>query len=972
MAGGTYHAVEAFVWTGGTLLGQGMSSKTVVEPGAVLHIATSSEPKTLDSRTLEVRAGATAFWSGDDAVRIRGGDAGVLLNQGEFVFPGSPLLYADMGEWGLFQNDGRLRKTGDYAAAPDQGAPGATVARLLGVRFKQGPVGSLSVETGAVVLAGAGLAENPEYLRGSVSLGQSSYLEIAGGTFQADSTLSVQGIGGAAPGPLVVTAGALEIVGDVTIPNLELLGGAIAGGGALQVTQALRWSEGRLRGKGSTTVAATANLHMGPGASWIEERLFNNLGTLSWMMGYATFRSDVQPLEPLFTTDEVDLRYVNAADPAWAAFMDALEEAQEAFRQAEERANAAYESHYLSCPPVGPDLYGFDAAYAFDLNQANAYYQIELEAANIAYPDRDEDYWDAVATAEERYDDRLDTALLGASGYLSREAERFQAWQNALQTARDDYRRALNTAAEAFRQALLPARRPGHGSASNRQAELHNLILSAAPAAEVSAFLTGLTQVGRAAVKVAYKRIQGEELLEAMRRVYENTDGWGSITAAYYRGQESDPAGPETRLQESVANARARVNSWGGGIAGWLRGMAADAWDGISGAVVDVYNGAAGAATAAWRGTTGFVRDVSYLAGNDPTALGRALTEGVRDGAVITTNSLTFGAIPPLDAEAQRLVAENGGLYRLSAASANLGRELILTAATMGTTQLAINGATRYVAARFANHPRLLCGMTTAARLYQPVAAVRTVSGMVQGGQRAVDAINRGDYEAAARHIVDVGLNSVAAYGSVRESLRFGRALASGSVHVVRGYLQACFAAGTPILGEHGPKPVESFRPGERVWARDENDPSAPAQLKEIEEVFHSHAPVWHLHAGGRVIRTTAEHPFYVKGKGWVQAQELQAADLLVGRDGGETAVEEVFDTGVWEDVYNFRVAEHHTYFVGEAAWGFSVWAHNTCTIGAYGRLRRDPDRPAGAQVNHVNQDAAYGDRRGAITESCG
>jgi hypothetical protein len=28
--------------------------------------------------------------------------------------------------------------------------------------------------------------------------------------------------------------------------------------------------------------------------------------------------------------------------------------------------------------------------------------------------------------------------------------------------------------------------------------------------------------------------------------------------------------------------------------------------------------------------------------------------------------------------------------------------------------------------------------------------------------------------------------------------------------------------------------------------------------------------------------------------------------------------------------VYNMRVAEYHTYFVGCEAWGFSVWAHNS------------------------------------------
>jgi hypothetical protein len=36
-----------------------------------------------------------------------------------------------------------------------------------------------------------------------------------------------------------------------------------------------------------------------------------------------------------------------------------------------------------------------------------------------------------------------------------------------------------------------------------------------------------------------------------------------------------------------------------------------------------------------------------------------------------------------------------------------------------------------------------------------------------------------------------------------------------------------------------------------------------------------------------------------------------------------------VENTGQWEKVYNFRVADHHTYFVGTEDWGFSVWAHN-------------------------------------------
>jgi hypothetical protein len=50
-----------------------------------------------------------------------------------------------------------------------------------------------------------------------------------------------------------------------------------------------------------------------------------------------------------------------------------------------------------------------------------------------------------------------------------------------------------------------------------------------------------------------------------------------------------------------------------------------------------------------------------------------------------------------------------------------------------------------------------------------------------------------------------------------------------------------------------------------------------------------------------------------------------------VSHDGQVVPVREVYDTGEYETVYNLRVAEYHTYFVGNRDWGFSVWAHNLC-----------------------------------------
>jgi hypothetical protein len=138
-----------------------------------------------------------------------------------------------------------------------------------------------------------------------------------------------------------------------------------------------------------------------------------------------------------------------------------------------------------------------------------------------------------------------------------------------------------------------------------------------------------------------------------------------------------------------------------------------------------------------------------------------------------------------------------------------------------------------------------------------------------------------------------------------------------------------CFAAGTLLRTPGGRKRVEDFQAGDQVLSRAEEDSDGPVAVKVVERVFVRTGRILHLRVQGQVIRTTPEHPFYVRGQGWRQAALLQAGDLLAGLDGEWVAVDEVVDTGEYETVYNVRVADYHTYFVGCQEWGFSVWAHN-------------------------------------------
>jgi hypothetical protein len=140
---------------------------------------------------------------------------------------------------------------------------------------------------------------------------------------------------------------------------------------------------------------------------------------------------------------------------------------------------------------------------------------------------------------------------------------------------------------------------------------------------------------------------------------------------------------------------------------------------------------------------------------------------------------------------------------------------------------------------------------------------------------------------------------------------------------------RTCFVAGTPLLTPTGERPIEQFRRGDLILSRPEHSPESPPEIKVVQETFVRTSTVINLRIGGRLIRTTGEHPFYVKGKGWMPAKEIQPGEELSSHDGRWTPVEGVEDAHEVATVYNLSVGDHHTYFVGSRDWGFSVWAHN-------------------------------------------
>ena len=140
-------------------------------------------------------------------------------------------------------------------------------------------------------------------------------------------------------------------------------------------------------------------------------------------------------------------------------------------------------------------------------------------------------------------------------------------------------------------------------------------------------------------------------------------------------------------------------------------------------------------------------------------------------------------------------------------------------------------------------------------------------------------------------------------------------------------------AAGTPILTPEGSRAIEELRVGDRVLSLAEDDPEGTPQPRRVVNVMANYAPLLKLVAGGRAIRTTAEHPFWVVGQGWRAAHQLVVGDVLMSHQKHPVAVEAIEGEQEAAAVYNVEVEGYHTYFVGSPGW--AVWAHNAnpCVI---------------------------------------
>lgn len=148
-----------------------------------------------------------------------------------------------------------------------------------------------------------------------------------------------------------------------------------------------------------------------------------------------------------------------------------------------------------------------------------------------------------------------------------------------------------------------------------------------------------------------------------------------------------------------------------------------------------------------------------------------------------------------------------------------------------------------------------------------------------------------------------------------------------------------CFVAGTMILTADGLVAIENIKAGDMVIATDpETGVTAPKAV--LETYIRKTSHLVHVTVCGETIVSTFDHPYYVKGKGFVNACDLWIGAELVDNNGVVHPVEQIYREELGEfsiEVYNFNVEEYHTYFVGNAC----IFVHNSECGGSYGSLKK-------------------------------
>jgi Divergent InlB B-repeat domain len=267
---GTVTIANAMNWTGGNMSGNG---RTVIPSGATLNAAIPSIAS-LTGRTLE--NGGTVLWSG----------AGSLaMSTGAFITnrPGALFHIQNATALGTFLG-GRIDNAGIFRKSSNAGTT------TVPVNFNN--AGTVEIETGTLLCQG-GFTNTGTV---SLSAGTTNRLAAGGfatGAFDTATTAMVEwtannfvlGLGAQLNGDGIyrINFGLVTANTSLTVENLDLFNGVLAGAGDVTINTLMNWTGGGMSGSGRTIIPAGGTLKAAiPAAATLTSRTFESGGTVLW------------------------------------------------------------------------------------------------------------------------------------------------------------------------------------------------------------------------------------------------------------------------------------------------------------------------------------------------------------------------------------------------------------------------------------------------------------------------------------------------------------------------------------------------------------------------------------------------------------------------------------------------------------------------------------------------------------------
>ncbi|HVX09614.1 MAG TPA: polymorphic toxin-type HINT domain-containing protein [Pirellulales bacterium] len=128
----------------------------------------------------------------------------------------------------------------------------------------------------------------------------------------------------------------------------------------------------------------------------------------------------------------------------------------------------------------------------------------------------------------------------------------------------------------------------------------------------------------------------------------------------------------------------------------------------------------------------------------------------------------------------------------------------------------------------------------------------------------------------------------------------------------------ACLIAGTPVWTDHGPQAIEKMHVGDRVLAQDPTSGEL-AYRSVLRTTVRPRSSLVHISLPDETVVASGGHPFWISGKGWVNARHLEP-EMRIHTVTGTVPIEKIdIEENGGQPVYNLVVEDFHDYFAGHS-----------------------------------------------------